>query len=153
METSVEIEVETEKRESSLSRSESFSVKEEIEKIEQQIKELEAKSTYDDKQDQVVTKRSNDECRRSFFKTLVSNDEGVDVQLKELPRVQNECEIINLNENKPEESVKIIELHISEPIKRKPEIVSSPILKTKRSSSFTLHQQVEIESKGSKLSL
>ncbi|XP_046409370.1 putative uncharacterized protein DDB_G0292292 isoform X2 [Neodiprion fabricii] len=179
-------EVELRKKPSSgggISRSDSFSVKEQIEQIERQIKELESKhannnngsnnnnvnnnsiSITDDKKyyEPSETRLSIQANRRSFFKNMVSNEpNGVKIEIKELPREQKDIQIVKLTDppvpiEAPKEPVKIVELHISEPIKQVPEIVEdvnvNPLPKPRRHSSSQA-QSVDLngESKGIKAS-
>ncbi|XP_046602845.1 putative uncharacterized protein DDB_G0292292 isoform X1 [Neodiprion virginianus] len=179
-------EVELRKKPSSgggISRSDSFSVKEQIEQIERQIKELESKhannnngsnnnnvnnnsiSITDDKKyyEPSETRLSIQANRRSFFKNMVSNEpNGVKIEIKELPREQKDIQVVKLTDppvpiEAPKEPVKIVELHISEPIKQVPEIVEdvnvNPLPKPRRHSSSQA-QSVDLngESKGIKAS-
>ncbi|XP_034951810.1 probable WRKY transcription factor protein 1 [Chelonus insularis] len=158
------------------SSNDSFSVKEEIEKIERQIKLLEAKGamemkhrcrTYSltDDDDVIVrpglqrghfSRRSLQEHRRNFFKDLTHNSsDGVRIEIKELPREQKEIKIVRLNDYSitmaheekdrlgEQEPVKVIERHISEPIKQKaefnPELNFNPIPKPRRHSALQLN--------------
>ncbi|XP_046585832.1 putative uncharacterized protein DDB_G0292292 isoform X2 [Neodiprion lecontei] len=166
-----------------ISRSDSFSVKEQIEQIERQIKELESKhannnngsnnnnvnnnsiSITDDKKyyEPSETRLSIQANRRSFFKNMVSNEpNGVKIEIKELPREQKDIQVVKLTDppvpiEAPKEPVKIVELHISEPIKQVPEIVEdvnvNPLPKPRRHSSSQA-QSVDLngESKGIKAS-
>lgn len=142
-----------------ISRSDSFSVKEQIEQIERQIKELEAKNLNNNVNgsnnnpgveeikyyEPSETRLSIQENRRSFFKNMVSNESnGVKIEIKELPREQKEIHVVKLTDspvpiNAPKEPVKIVQLHISEPIKQLPEIVDdinvNPLPKPRRHSS------------------
>lgn len=136
-----------------LSRSSSFSVKEEIEKIERQIKILESSKARDgstedmnENFERAGTRMSLRETRNNFFRELTENDR-VKVQLKELPREQNDIRLVRIEDppipvNSPTEPVKIIELHISEPIKQKPAIIVdrdiNPIPKPRRHSNLDI---------------
>lgn len=140
-----------------LSRSDSFSVKEEIEKIERQIKALETKGTageaLEGESEEAATeggRQSIQENRRHFFQNMVDGDagkRGVRIELKELPREQKEIRVIRLTDSPvpvvaPREPVKVIELHISEPIRQKPEIVEdlvNPVPKPRRHSALSLN--------------
>ncbi|XP_012171700.1 uncharacterized protein LOC100648112 [Bombus terrestris] len=137
---------------SSLSRSSSFSVKDEIEKIEKQIKALETKNASKDSSDernnlQENVRHSIQENRRHFFQNMVDdeNDKGaIKIEFKELPREQKDIHVVRLNGSPvptiaPREPVKVIELHISEPIRQKPEILEdvNPIPKPRRHSALT----------------
>ena len=138
-----------------LSRSDSFSVKEAIEKINRQIKLLEGKkapsrrSSADEIReayDRTGSRMSLQETRKNFFRNMV-DESNVKVELKELPRAQNDAKIVRLEDppvavEGPKEPVKIIELHISEPIKQKPGIIGdrdvNPIPKPRRHSNLGL---------------
>ncbi|XP_043280282.1 uncharacterized protein [Venturia canescens] len=136
-----------------LSRSSSFSVKDEIEKIERQIKILESTKARDSSDEEVSdnferagTRMSLRETRNNFFRELTENDR-VKVQLKELPREQNDIRIVRIEDppistDGPTEPVKIIELHISEPIRQKPAIIVdrdiNPIPKPRRHSNLDI---------------
>ncbi|XP_043258220.1 uncharacterized protein LOC122400702 [Colletes gigas] len=139
----------------SLSRSDSFSVKEEIEKIERQIKALETKNASRESSEeksvdsqQGNTRQSLQANRRQFFQNMVDDENGKDsikIEFKEFPREQN-IHVVRLNEPPvpvavSTEPVKVIELHISEPIKQKPEIVDdvNPIPKPRRHSALSLN--------------
>ncbi|XP_063984982.1 serine/arginine repetitive matrix protein 1-like [Diachasmimorpha longicaudata] len=136
---------------SSLPGSDSFSVKEEIEKIEKQIKLLESRklrtrttsftSSLDEEAslpqlERGGSRRSLQETRRNFFRDLTRNgSDDLKIELKELPREMREIKIVRLGDSpveltEPKEPVKVIELHISEPIKQKPEV--NPVPKPKR---------------------
>lgn len=137
---------------SSLSRSSSFSVKDEIEKIEKQIKALETKNASKDSSDernnlQENVRHSIQENRRHFFQNMVDNEndkDAIKIEFKELPREQKDIHVVRLNDSPvptiaPREPVKVIELHISEPIRQKPEILEdvNPIPKPRRHSALT----------------
>ncbi|KAK0166193.1 hypothetical protein PV328_004634 [Microctonus aethiopoides] len=175
-----DIDVVLRKKESlgNLSSNESFCVKEEIEKIEKQIKLLETNkirsrtcslSNYDDDDilDNVslqrsASRRSLQENRRNFFRDLTRNNKNdrVKIEIKELPREQNDIKIVRLSEsptcnvsstinNELEKPVKVIELHISEPIKRKPEFTISkkdinPIPKPRRHNALQINNNNQI---------
>ncbi|XP_033226216.1 protein piccolo-like isoform X2 [Belonocnema kinseyi] len=144
------------KKSPAISRSNSFCVKEEIEKIEKQIKELESKNLVrrhsEDSTDRnsYNARLSIQENRRHFFQDLVDNPEGVKVELKELPREQKDIHIIRLTDppvpvEAPKESVKVIELHISEPIRQWPEVVlDNPLPKPRRGSALGLERKPSI---------
>lgn len=137
-----------------LSRSESFSVKEEIEKIERQIKALESKNaneqeeTVDACHDDSTTnvRLSIQENRRHFFENMVDGPSGpVKLEFKKLPCEQKDIHVVRLTDAPvpiaaPREPVKVIELHISEPIKHKPELLDevNPIPKPRRHSALSL---------------
>lgn len=178
-----DIDVVLRKKESlgNLSSNESFCVKEEIEKIEKQIKLLETNkirsrtcslSNYDDDDDDDIldnvslqrsaSRRSLQENRRNFFRDLTRNNKNdrVKIEIKELPREQNDIKIVRLSEsptcnvsatinNELEKPVKVIELHISEPIKRKPEFTISekdinPIPKPRRHNALQINNNNQI---------
>ncbi|XP_076627003.1 uncharacterized protein LOC143344639 [Colletes latitarsis] len=139
----------------SLSRSDSFSVKEEIEKIERQIKALETKNASRESSEEKSvdsqhgnTRQSLQANRRQFFQNMVDDENGKDsikIEFKEFPREQN-IHVVRLNDPPvpvavSTEPVKVIELHISEPIKQKPEIVDdvNPIPKPRRHSALSLN--------------
>lgn len=141
---------------STLSRSDSFSVKEEIEKIERQIKALESKNgckEYDQEEDNALTspRLSIQANRQHFFENMVSNGQsGVKIEFKELPREQKDIHVIRLTDAPlpvaaSREPVKVIELHISEPIRHKPELLNevNPIPKPRRHSAFSLNDMSE----------
>ncbi|CAD6243810.1 GSCOCG00013150001-RA-CDS [Cotesia congregata] len=136
------------KSKESIGSDSSFSVKDEIEKIERQIKLLEAtKAINNDEKAALRTRtssrRSLQENRRNFFKELTSrssnnvninnninhNNDRVKVEIKELPRQQNDIKIVHLTdevehhdngeETADNSAVKVIELRISEPLKVK----------------------------------
>ncbi|XP_076644981.1 uncharacterized protein LOC143354599 isoform X2 [Halictus rubicundus] len=133
----------------SLSRSDSFSVKEEIEKIEKQIKALEARNSVKESEDDQLgnTRLSLQANRRHFFQNLVDTEEdAIKIEFKEFPREQKDIHVVRLNDSPvpvpaPREPVKVIELHISEPIKQKAEIVEdvNPIPKPRRHSALSLN--------------
>lgn len=161
-------EVELRKKGSGISRSDSFSVKEQIEQIERQIKELESKNLTNNNNNNnnnnnatTVTveemkfaeptdsRLSIQAKRQHFFKNMVSNDSNVKIEIKELPREQREIQVVKLTDppveiEAPKEPVKIVELHISEPIKRVPEIVDdfnvNPLPKPRRHSQSSQSQ-------------
>lgn len=135
----------------SLSRSDSFSVKDEIEKIEKQIKALEAGSASKESAENMDdyygdTRKSLQANRRHFFQNMVGTDkEAIKIEFKEFPREQKDIRLVRLNDSPvpvaaPKEPVKVIELHISEPIKQKAEIVDdiNPIPKPRRHSALSL---------------
>lgn len=143
-----------------LSRTDSFSVQEEIQKIEQQIKALESRNSSRDSTDDADladrtsnTRRSILANRRHFFQNMVDSEEnkdGVKIEFKELPREQKNIHVIKLTDppvpvEAPKEPVKVIELHISEPIKQRPEIMDdvNPIPKPRRHASLS-HNGFEI---------
>ncbi|XP_032670479.1 uncharacterized protein LOC116843815 [Odontomachus brunneus] len=141
---------------STLSRSDSFSVKEEIEKIERQIKALESKNAYKEhgeEEDNALTspRLSIQANRRHFFENMVSNGQsGVKIEFKELPREQKDFHVVRLTDAPlpvaaPREPVKVIELHISEPIRHKPELLNevNPIPKPRRHSALSLNDVSE----------
>lgn len=146
------------KQKSTLSRSNSFCVKDEIEKIEKKLNELETRRKSEDS----INHNSHsgrfaiEENRRHFFQDLVNDPTGVKVEIKELPREQNNCHVIRLTDPQipveaiavaaaPHEPVKIIELHIEEPIRKKPEILAdNPKPKPRRSSALSLERQPSI---------
>lgn len=133
----------------SLSRSDSFSVKEEIEKIEKQIKALEARSSVKESEDDQIgnTRLSLQANRRHFFQNLVDTEkDAIKIEIKEFPREQKDIHVVRLNDSPvpvpaPREPVKVIELHISEPIRRKAEILEdvNPIPKPRRHSALSLN--------------
>lgn len=139
-----------------LSRSDSFSVKEEIEKIERQIKALETRSSSKDSSSEGNTDELNTSSRQSiqanrrhFFQNMVDDENGkasVKIEFKELPREQKDIHVIRLTDPPvpvaaPRDPVKVIELHISEPIKQKPEILDdvNPLPKPRRHSALNLN--------------
>lgn len=139
-----------------LSRSDSFSVKDEIEKIEKQIKALETRnSSRDSSEENEIdsshgnTRQSIQANRRHFFENMVENENNkgaVKIEFKELPREQKDIHVVRLTDSPipvvaPGEPVKVIELHISEPIRQKPEILDeiNPIPKPRRHSSLNLN--------------
>lgn len=133
----------------SLSRSDSFSVKEEIEKIEKQIKALEARNSVKESEDDQIgnTRLSLQANRRHFFQNLVDTEkDAIKIEFKEFPREQKDIDVVRLNDSpvpvpSPREPVKVIELHISEPIKQKAEFVEdvNPIPKPRRHSALSLN--------------
>ncbi|KAL6259906.1 hypothetical protein P5V15_009817 [Pogonomyrmex californicus] len=136
---------------STLSRSDSFSVKEEIEKIERQIKALESKrvskeqENIDDMCDDdpiTSTRLSIQTNRRHFFENMVDGPSGpVKLEFKKLPCEQKDIHVVRLTDSPipiaaSRDPVKVIELHISEPIRHKPELLEevNPIPKPRRHS-------------------
>lgn len=142
------------KKSPTLSRSNSFCVKEQIEKIEKKLNDLELRRKSEDSTDQYKNygRCSIEENRRHFFQDLVNDSTtgGVKVELKELPREQTDCHVIRLTDppisvEASQDPVKIIELHIHEPIRQKPEILSdNPIPKPRRNSALSLERQPSI---------
>ncbi|XP_043463893.1 uncharacterized protein LOC122499538 [Leptopilina heterotoma] len=140
------------KNKSTLSRSNSFCVKDEIEKIEKKLNKLETRRKSEDSinHNSPSGRFAIEENRRHFFQDLVNDPTGVKVEIKELPREQNNCHVIRLTDppipiEAPQEPVKIIELHIEEPIRKKPEILAdNPIPKPRRSSALSLERQPSI---------
>ncbi|XP_071578443.1 uncharacterized protein [Temnothorax nylanderi] len=145
---------------STLSRSDSFSVKEEIEKIEKQIKELESKNaskeqeniddTYQD--DSITSTRLSIQAnRRHFFENMVDGPSGpIKLEFKKLPREQKDIHVVRLTDPPipvaaSRDPVKVIELHISEPIRHKPELLDevNPIPKPRRHSALSLRDTSE----------
>ncbi|KAF7417472.1 hypothetical protein HZH68_000125 [Vespula germanica] len=147
-----------------LSRSDSFSVQEEIKKIERQIQALESKNSSRDSTDQtsddIAADRTSNNTRlsilanrRHFFQNMVHNEvnkDGVKIEFKELPREQKNIHVIKLTDSPvpveaPKEPVKVIELHISEPIRQRPEILDdvNPIPKPRRHASLS-HNGFEV---------
>lgn len=139
-----------------LSRSDSFSVKDEIEKIEKQIKALETRNASRESSEEKSTENLHESTRQSiqanrrhFFQNMVENENdrgAVRIEFKELPREQTDIHVVRLNEPPvpvvaPREPVKVIELHISEPIKQRPEILDdvNPIPKPRRHSALSLN--------------
>ncbi|XP_046838370.1 protein split ends-like isoform X2 [Vespa crabro] len=147
----------------SLSRSDSFSVQEEIKKIERQIQALESKNLSRDSTDETLDDIAADRAsntrlsilanRRHFFQNMVDNEinkDGVKIEFKELPREQKNIHVIKLTDSPvpieaPKEPVKVIELHISEPIRQRPEILDdvNPIPKPRRHASLS-HNSFEV---------
>ncbi|XP_017884639.1 uncharacterized protein LOC108627739 [Ceratina calcarata] len=135
---------------SSLSRNDSFSVKEEIEKIEKAIKELESANLSDSKMSEENGQENRRhlilENRRHFFQNMVGNEKNpIKIEFKEFPREQKEIRVVRLNESPvpevtPRDPVKVVELHISEPIRQRPEILEdvNPIPKPRRYNSLNL---------------
>jgi len=143
-----------------LTRSDSFSVKEEIEKIEKQIKALESRNKaskeqenidndacHDQDHDQVTnTRLSIQTNRRHFFENMVDSPSGpIKLEFKKLPCEQKDIHIVRLTDPPipvaaPRDAVKVIELHISEPIRHKPELLDevNPIPKPRRHSALSL---------------
>lgn len=147
---------------STLSRSDSFSVKEEIEKIEKQIKALESKQQTSKEQekiddaphqvDQVTSARLSIQAnRRHFFENMVDSPSvPVKLEFKKLPCEQKDIHVVRLTEPPvpiaaPRDAVKVIELHISEPIRHKSELLDevNPIPKPRRHSSLSLKNASE----------
>ncbi|XP_047354095.1 muscle M-line assembly protein unc-89-like isoform X1 [Vespa velutina] len=146
-----------------LSRSDSFSVQEEIKKIERQIQALESKNLSRDSTDETLDDIAADRAsntrlsilanRRHFFQNMVDNEinkDGVKIEFKELPREQKNIHVIKLTDSPvpieaPKEPVKVIELHISEPIRQRPEILDdvNPIPKPRRHASLS-HNSFEV---------
>ncbi|XP_050451271.1 uncharacterized protein LOC126851394 isoform X1 [Cataglyphis hispanica] len=140
---------------SMLLRSDSFSVKEEIEKLEKQIKALENKNASKDQEkiddachdDQVTSTRLSIQAnRRHFFENMVDSPSGpIKLEFKKLPCEQKDIHVVRLTDPPipvaaPRDAVKVIELHISEPIRHKPELLDevNPIPKPRRHSSLNL---------------
>lgn len=140
-----------------LTRSDSFSVKDEIEKIEKQIKALETRNASRDSSEEKDandlhenTRQSIQANRRNFFQNMVDNENdrsAIKIEFKEFPKEQKDIRLVRLNESPvttiaPREPVKVIELHISEPIRQKPEILEdvNPIPKPRRHSSLNLNE-------------
>ncbi|XP_011264481.1 uncharacterized protein LOC105256345 [Camponotus floridanus] len=143
-----------------LTRSDSFSVKEEIEKIEKQIKALESRNKaskeqenidndtcHDPDHDQVTnTRLSIQTNRRHFFENMVDSPSGpIKLEFKKLPCEQKDIHIVRLTDPPipvaaPRDAVKVIELHISEPIRHKSELLDevNPIPKPRRHSALSL---------------
>lgn len=143
--------------EDALSRSDSFSVKDEIEKIEKQIKALETRNASRDSSEEKDandlhenTRQSIQANRRNFFQNMVENENdtsAIKIEFKEFPKEQKDIRVVRLNESPVpttahREPVKVIELHISEPIRQKPEILEdvNPIPKPRRHSSLNLNE-------------
>lgn len=145
-----------------LTRSDSFSVKEEIEKIEKQIKALESRNKASIEQEKI----DNDTCpddqvtntrlsiqtnRRHFFENMVDSSSGpIKLEFKKLPVEQKDIHIVRLTDPPvpvaaPRDAVKVIELHISEPIRHKPELLDevNPIPKPRRNSALSLRDVPE----------
>lgn len=137
---------------SMLLRSDSFSVKEEIEKLEKQIKALENKNASKDQEkiddachdDQVTSTRLSIQAnRRHFFENMVDSPSGpIKLEFKKLPCEQKDIHVVRLTDPPipvaaPRDAVKVIELHISEPIRHKPELLNevNPIPKPRRHSA------------------
>lgn len=156
---------------STLSRSDSFSVKDEIEKIERQIKALESKNVSIEQenmnemyQDDPITstRLSIQANRRHFFENMVDGPPGsIKFELKKLPCEQKDIHVVRLTDPPVPvvascDPVKVIELHISEPIRHKPELLDevNPIPKPRRHSALSLRDTSESrsndESKNSK---
>lgn len=139
-----------------LSRSDSFSVKEEIEKIERQLKALESKNATIERENvedsEMTSPRLSIQAnRRHFFENMVANGRsGIKIEFKELPREQKDIHVVRLTDAPmpiaaPREPVKVIELHISEPIKHRPELLDevNPIPKPRRHSALNLKEATE----------
>jgi len=142
------------KEKCSLSRTNSFSVKEEIEKIERQIKALESRKEQESIDDAhhgdtaTNAKSSIQANRRHFFEDIM--DGPIKLEFKKLPCEQKDIHVVRLTDPPtpiaaPRDPVKVIELHISEPIKCKPELVDeiNPIPKPRRHSAFSLRDYNE----------
>lgn len=140
---------------STLSRSDSFSVKEEIEKIEKQIRALESKNASNEQeniddscQDDPITstRLSIQANRRQFFENMVDGPSGpIKLEFKKLPHEQKDIHVIRLTDPPipvatSRDPVKVIELHISEPIRHKTELLDevNPIPKPRRHSALGL---------------
>ncbi|XP_072760649.1 uncharacterized protein [Anoplolepis gracilipes] len=144
---------------STLSRNDSFSVKEEIEKIEKQIKALESKNASKEQEkidacddDQVTSTRLSIQAnRRHFFENMVDSPSGpIKLEFKKLPCEQKDIHVVRLTDPPipvaaPRDTVKVIELHISEPIRHKPELLDevNPIPKPRRHSALSLRNLSE----------
>lgn len=150
-----------------LSRSDSFSVKEEIDKIERQIKALESRHAHASEQEDDVadarhdndgdgdsttnTRLSIQANRRHFFENMVDGPSGpVKLEFKKLPCEQKDIHVVRLTDPPvpvaaPRDPVKVIELHISEPIRHKPELLDeiNPIPKPRRHSALSLKDAPE----------
>ncbi|KAI4490211.1 hypothetical protein M0802_010845 [Mischocyttarus mexicanus] len=156
-----ELEVSLRRKDSAdrLSREETFSVQEEIKKIEKQIQALESKNSSKDTTDDITTDHTSNTRlsilanRRHFFQNMVDTEEykdGVKIEFKELPREQKDIHVIKLTDSPvpveaPKDPVKVIELHISEPIRQRPEILDdvNPIPKPRRHNSLS-HNGYEV---------
>ncbi|EGI62226.1 PREDICTED: uncharacterized protein LOC105149301 [Acromyrmex echinatior] len=155
---------------STLSRSDSFSVKEEIEKIEKQIKALENKNASKEQEDTddtcyddsiTSTRLSIEANRRHFFENMVDGPSGpIKLEFKKLPREQKDIHVVRLTDTPipiaaSRDPVKVIELHISEPIRHKPELLDevNPIPKPRRHSALSLRDTTESRSKDESKSL
>ncbi|KAL0129574.1 hypothetical protein PUN28_001679 [Cardiocondyla obscurior] len=142
------------RKKNSLSRSDSFSVKEEIEKIEKQIKALESKNVSNEQENidmyenvlATSARTSIEENRRHFFENMVDGPSGpIKLEFKKLPREQKDIHLVRLTDSPipvatSRDPVKVIELHISEPIRHKPELLDevNPIPKPRRHSALSL---------------
>lgn len=143
-----------------LLRSDSFSVKEEIEKLEKQIKALENKNASKEQEkiddarhdDQVTSARLSIQAnRRHFFENMVDSPSGpIKLEFKKLPCEQKDIHVVRLTDPPipvaaPRDAVKVIELHISEPIRHKPELLDevNPIPKPRRHSALSLRNMSE----------
>lgn len=115
-----------------LSRSDSFSVKEEIEKIERQIRALE---TTEPEERALSSRHSIEENRRHFFKDLVNEPVEMRRPSSEPNADATSEPIAGYVARKP---IKVVELHISEPIR--PTIVDeydvNPVPKPRRHSAI-----------------
>jgi len=155
---------------STLSRSDSFSVKEEIEKIERQIRALESKKVSKEQEDIddiccddpiTSTRLSIQANRRHFFENMVDGPSGpIKLEFKKLPREQKDIRVIRLMDPPipiaaSRDPVKVIELHISEPIRHKPELLDevNPIPKPRRHSALSLRDTSESSSQDENKSL
>lgn len=155
---------------STLSRNDSFSVKEEIEKIEKQIKALENKNASKEQEDTddtcyddsiTSTRLSIEANRRHFFENMVDGPSGpIKLEFKKLPREQKDIHVVRLTDPPipiaaSRDPVKVIELHISEPIRHKPELLDevNPIPKPRRHSALSLRDTTESRSKDESKSL
>jgi len=146
---------------STLSRSDSFSVKEEIEKIERQIRALESKNVSKEQEDIddiccddpiTSTRLSIQANRRHFFENMVDGPSGpIKLEFKKLPRLTDPPIPIAASRD----PVKVIELHISEPIRHKPELLDevNPIPKPRRHSALSLRDTSESRSQDENKSL
>ncbi|XP_011167600.1 uncharacterized protein LOC105201331 [Solenopsis invicta] len=153
----------------SLSRSDSFSVKEEIEKIERQIKALEIKKSKEQEDiddtshdDPIMSTRLSIQAnRRHFFENMVDGPSGpIKLEFKKLPHEQKDIHVVRLTDSPTPvaascDPVKVIELHISEPIRHKPELLDevNPIPKPRRHSALSLRETPESKSKDESKSL
>lgn len=133
-----------------LSRSNSFSVKQEIEKIEKQIKALESKNVSQEEEninEPIIDSRLSIQAnRKHFFENMVDKPSDIKIEFKKLPREQKDIDTVRLTDSPipivvPREPIKVIELHISEPIKHKPEFLDevNPIPKPRRHSALSLN--------------
>jgi len=155
---------------STLSRSDSFSVKEEIEKIERQIRALESKKVSKEQEhiddiccdDPITNTRLSIQAnRQQFFENMVDGPSGpIKLEFKKLPREQKDIHVIRLTDPPipiaaSRDPVKVIELHISEPIRHKPELLDevNPIPKPRRHSALSLRDTSESRSQDENKSL